>query len=233
MNTLRIGTKTTIRVLINVFSFLDVFEEACEIGGVATNDTRIGFLFSIYGKVVTREYAQTELYPISYYLKNFSMSFVTGIQNKAINYLIQSCGNAYDRFEWIPYSKITDIESSQIDNVYYAIHKDNHYNVKVMLLCLGNSEECTPTLARVYSLPTHKYKNDDNNFRRYSYWLYYRNKPIRVFTENDDRYYMVAHRRFYDFYSLYGFCSACGILRCSPVWCICGHKQLSNGWATR
>ena len=35
---------------------------------------------------------------------------------------------------------------------------------------------------------------------------------------------------FYHCYSRYGFCAACGILRCSPVWCICGHKDLSNGW---
>ena len=43
---------------------------------------------------------------------------------------------------------------------------------------------------------------------------------------------MVAERRFYHCYSRYGFCTACGILRCSPVWCICGHKQLSNGWTS-
>src|SRR6185312_10151907 len=24
----------------------------------------------------------------------------------------------------------------------------------------------------------------------------------------------------------------CGILRCSPVWCICRHKQLSDGWTS-
>ena len=43
---------------------------------------------------------------------------------------------------------------------------------------------------------------------------------------------MVAKRRFHNCYSLYGFCSACGILRCSPVWCICGHKELSQGWTS-
>src|SRR6185312_17501113 len=32
--------------------------------------------------------------------------------------------------------------------------------------------------------------------------------------------------------SRYGFCSKCGILRCSPIWCICGHKQLSDGWTS-
>src|SRR5438270_13849680 len=43
---------------------------------------------------------------------------------------------------------------------------------------------------------------------------------------------MVADRCFYDCYSRYGFCSTCGILRCSSVWCICGHKQLSDGWTS-
>src|SRR5438105_3361816 len=43
---------------------------------------------------------------------------------------------------------------------------------------------------------------------------------------------MVARRHFYHYYSRYRFCSACGILRCSPVWCICGHKQLSDGWTS-
>src|SRR5581483_4655287 len=33
-------------------------------------------------------------------------------------------------------------------------------------------------------------------------------------------------------YSRYGFCSVCGILRCSPVWCVCGYKQLSDGWTS-
>src|SRR5207245_6725521 len=43
---------------------------------------------------------------------------------------------------------------------------------------------------------------------------------------------MVADSEFYHCYSRYGFCTACGILRCSPVWCICGHKQLSDGWTS-
>src|SRR6185312_460699 len=93
-------------------------------------------------------------------------------------------------------------------------------------------EECTPTFvsefARLYSLPTHKYNNDVNQFRRYSTWLNCRNKLIIGFTKCDDNYYMVAYRDVYHYYSRYGFCSACGILRCSPVWCICGHRQLSN-----
>src|SRR5437764_10008822 len=43
---------------------------------------------------------------------------------------------------------------------------------------------------------------------------------------------MVANEDFYHCYSRYGFCSACGILRCSPVWCICGHKELSDKWTS-
>src|SRR5437870_11305256 len=43
---------------------------------------------------------------------------------------------------------------------------------------------------------------------------------------------MIAESEFYDCYSRYGFCTACGILRSSPVWCICGHKQLSDGWTS-
>src|SRR6185312_13563879 len=56
-----------------------------------------------------------------------------------------------------------------------------------------------------------------------------RNKHIIGFTKSNGNYYMATHLRFYLCYTLYGFCPACGILRCSPVWCICGHKQLSNG----
>src|SRR5207249_1590518 len=52
------------------------------------------------------------------------------------------------------------------------------------------------------------------------------------FTKLDSSYYMVVDKRFYDCYSRYGFCTACGILRCSPVWCICGHKELFNGWTS-
>src|SRR5437764_14269942 len=58
------------------------------------------------------------------------------------------------------------------------------------------------------------------------------NKLIKGFTKYNDNYYMVAERRFHYGYSLYGFCSECQILRCSPVWCICGHKQVSDGWTS-
>ena len=105
-----------------------------------------------------------------------------------------------------------------------------------MLLLLGSSEECTPALvsefARIYSLPTHKYNNVDNNFKRYSEWLQWRNSLIKGFTKYEDKFYMVADKLFYHCYSRYGFCTACGTLRCSPAWCICGHKQVSDGWTS-
>src|SRR5204862_4352520 len=68
---------------------------------------------------------------------------------------------------------------------------------------------------------------------RYSKLLQRRNILVKWFTKsNDDNYYMVADSRFYRCYSRYGFCTACGTLRCSPVWCICGHKQVSDGWTS-
>ena len=82
----------------------------------------------------------------------------------------------------------------------------------------------------MHSLPTHKYNNNSDNFRRYSVWLRIRNYLIKGFIKDDDNYYMVAYEP--SFYSRYGFCTACGILRCSPVWCICGHKKLSDGWSS-
>src|SRR6185369_8356596 len=156
---------------------------------------------------------------------------MSDVQNLAIDRLI-----ATSYTEWIRYSKITDIKPSQIKNIYYAICKEIYYENEIMLLLLGSSKECTPTFvsefARIYSLPTHKYNKDDNNFRRYSRWLMKRNYLINGFTKHDNNYYMVAYRRFYYCYSRYGFCTACGILRCSPVWCICGHKELYDGWTS-
>src|SRR5438128_9533260 len=106
------------------------------------------------------------------------------------------------------------------------------------MLLLGTRDGCThefiTEFARIYSLPTHKYDNPPNinQFRRYSLWLERRNNMIRGFTSDNNNYYLVANRRFHHCYSRYGFCSACGILRCSPVWCICGHKELSEGWTS-
>jgi len=44
---------------------------------------------------------------------------------------------------------------------------------------------------------------------------------------------MVVDWHFYQYFFLYGFCSACGVLKCSPVWCICGKKELSTGWTSQ
>ena len=155
------------------------------------------------------------------------------IQNPAIDNLIQSSLESKHKLEWIPYEKIaSSIKPTHIDNFYYAVRN----GCMIMLVFLGSSEECTPTLvsefASTYSLPTHKYNNDISQFRRYAKWLSQRNKQIYGFTEYKDNYYMVAWSEFYHCYSRYGFCTACGILRCSPVWCICGHKQLSDGWTS-
>ena len=123
--------------------------------------------------------------------------------NPAIDGLIQASLESDNKnLKWIPHSQITDIEPTQINNVYCAIYDDDD---KVMLLLLGSSEECTPTLvsefARIYSLPTHKHNNDNINFRRYSTWLENRNKLIKGFTKYEDNYYMVTHSLFYHCYS--------------------------------
>ena len=166
------------------------------------------------------------------------MSLASGFNNPAIDNLVQSSlesENKYLRLKWIPYSEITNIKPTQIDNVYCAV-RNGH--AVITLLLLGSDETCTPTLvsefARIYSLPTHKYKNDVSQYRRYSAWLESRNRCIKGFTKasTNNKYYMVADKRFYYCYSRYGFCTACGILRCSPVWCICGYKELSDGWTS-
>ena len=87
---------------------------------------------------------------------------VNDTHNPAIDSLVQS--NKYN-LKWVFCSEITDITSSQVDNIYYAIRKQTRsdgrvYEDKIMMLLLGNNETCTPTLvsefARIYSLPTQK-----------------------------------------------------------------------------
>src|SRR6185312_16518025 len=94
---------------------------------------------------------------------------VKDIHNPAIENLIQSSES--QSVVWIPCSEITDIQSTLIDAVHYAIRKKAFNEMLVMLISLGNDEICTPTFvsefARIYSLPTHKYNNDVNHFRRY------------------------------------------------------------------
>ena len=64
--------------------------------------------------------------------------------------------------EWISCSEFTDIEPTQIDNVYYAIRNKpysdrDEVETMITLVLLGNDEICTPTFvsefARIYSLP--------------------------------------------------------------------------------
>src|SRR5436190_478827 len=113
------------------------------------------------------------------------MSFAEDIRKKALNKLIKSSSKSPHKLEWIPCSDITDIKPAQIDNVYCGAinNKLFFYDEKLMLLCLGSSEECTPTFvsefARIYSLPTQMYNNDVSQYRRYSKWLKYRNRRIR------------------------------------------------------
>ena len=165
------------------------------------------------------------------------MSLASEVNNPAIDNLVESSLESKNedlRLKWIPCSDITDIEPTPTNAIYYASRK--HELKGTMHLLLGSSEECTPALvsefARIYSLPTHKYNNVDNDFRRYSVWLDKRNSLIKGFTKYEDKYYMVADKLFYHCYSRYGFCTACGMLRSSPVWCICGHKQVSDGWTS-
>ena len=165
------------------------------------------------------------------------MSLASEVNNPAIDNLVESSlesKNELLRLKWISCSDITDIELTSTNAIYYASRK--HELKGTMHLLLGSSEECTPALvsefARIYSLPTHKYNNVDNNFKRYSKWLEYRNELIKGFTKYEDKFYMVADKLFYYCYSRYGFCSACGTLRSSSVWCICGHKQVSDGWTS-
>ena len=114
------------------------------------------------------------------------------VNNPAIDELVQSSlesENVYLRLGWIPCEDITNVKPTQIDNVYNAVRKT--YG-PIMLLCLGNSEECTPALvsefAKIYSLPTHNYNKDVNQFRRYSRWLESRNRLIKGFTKLDNNF---------------------------------------------
>src|SRR3712207_2001407 len=118
--------------------------------------------------------------------------------------LIQSSLEGYYKLEWIPYSEITDLKPSPIDAIHHAVRK----KTTIMLFLLGkDTPEFVSEFARIYSLPTHEYINSVSHFRRYSYWLSYRNDFIYGFTKYDDNNYMVARRDFYHFYSRYGFCT--------------------------
>ena len=74
---------------------------------------------------------------------------LAAVNNLAIENLIQSSNvNESYTLKWIPYEEITDVESTQIDNVYYAIRKqsDDYDDDEITLVLLGNDEICTSTL---------------------------------------------------------------------------------------
>jgi hypothetical protein len=143
-----------------------------------------------------------------------------------------------DRLKWIPSSEFSNMESIKTFIDQKISHAEHGDWGKVILLLFGSDGKCTRASAeefsRIYSLSTHNYDNSLNSmeFRRYAKWLQSRNGRIRGFTKYNDEYYLVTEKCFLYSYSLYGFCSACGILRCSSVWCICGHKELSNAWTS-
>jgi len=98
----------------------------------------------------------------------------------------------------------------------------------------GCPQEFVNNFAKQFSIPTYKYENPTtvNRFRRYPTWLNNRNRLIYGFTEYKDKFYMIADKNLDLCINLYGWCSECKILRCSPIWCICGHKELSNEWTS-
>jgi hypothetical protein len=162
---------------------------------------------------------------------------ISGYQ--AIDDLIQDSKVNEDyqcHLKWIPKSEFSDIQSIYMPPIDQKVSSAVHEVWGELILLLLN--DCTPAavgeFAGLYLLPTYKYKKSPNGtqFKRHSIWLQRRNRMIEGFTEYDNKYYLVAKRQFLYCYSLYGFCSVCGILRCSPVWCICGHKELSNTWSS-
>jgi hypothetical protein len=152
--------------------------------------------------------------------------------------------NASD-LKWIPFSEFTDIEliqDSANEKTYFAKSKRtpsgnisrDEFVVLILLLGTDIPQELIHKAAQAYSLTADDYKDPLKipQFKRYATLLERRNKMILGFTKNNSDYYLMAQKQFYHCHSLYGFCSACGVLRCSPVWCICGHKELSDSWTS-
>ena len=138
---------------------------------------------------------------------------------------------------WIDITDFTAIRSSPETINGQTVIKVANGGLTSMLLLLGSAEKCTTEyiseLARVHLILTRRnytWKTIISHFRRFSIFL---NFDIEGFTKYYGNYYLVADQRTYDFYCLYGFCPACGLLRCSPVWCICGHKEVFDGWTSK
>ena len=83
------------------------------------------------------------------------MSLASEVNNPAIDNLVESSlvesENNYLRLEWISCEEITDIKPTPTDAIYYANRKLPYGELKgTMLLLLGSSEECTPTLENTH-----------------------------------------------------------------------------------
>jgi hypothetical protein len=139
--------------------------------------------------------------------------------------------------ESIPYSKFKEIKRVErlTDHVIYYAGYENKF---VVLIPLGTKdktlEELIEVLSKIYSFPSDTLLdlNDRSQDGKLGPLLDSRHQLIKGFTKNENEYFLVADRCFYHHYTLCDFCSVCGRLRCSPVWCICGHKELSNNWTS-
>jgi len=138
------------------------------------------------------------------------------------------------RLKWIPHFEFKNITSIQNPTDKFT-HSGDLNVIPVTLMLLETNDKCTnefiQEIARIYSLSTSRHENCDQ-FKRYPVWLENRNEWTIGFTNFEGNYYMVVCKSFVQYYVQYGFCSACGILRCSFVWCICGHKELINSWTS-
>src|SRR5438128_4715642 len=155
---------------------------------------------------------------------------------------------------WIPSSEFRQIKliencanyenySAQWYDFQYSYTHYVHRTKKmcsVVLIPIGTPEEMTQefeeNFIKTYTLSTRvSRKGALQNLRylnKYYQLIDKRHQMIRGFTERGGKNYMVANWIFHYYYLLYGFCSKCGQLRCTPVWCTCGQKQLSYGWTS-
>ena len=136
----------------------------------------------------------------------------------------------YYRLLWFPHFEFKSITPIQNRTDKFT-HSGDLDSMKVTLMLFETNDKCTDEfiqeIDRIYSLSTGRHGNCDH-FKRFPMLLELRNRFIHGFTNFEGNYYMVVCESFSHTYVQCGFCSECGILRCSPVWCICGHKELIN-----
>jgi len=167
--------------------------------------------------------------------------------------LIQHMKTLGHNVTWIPgsdFRQIEPIESCAKYEIYSATWYNRRYAYaryifrttddakRVVLIPLGATEKITQefneSFIRTYSfdITWRKALQSLRHLNKYYQFIDKRHRMICGFTEMRGRTYLVANWIFHYYYLLYGFCSECGLLRCTPVWCICGHKQLSNDWTS-